>query len=84
MTLSVRISRRIERELIDYCARNHVSKSDAVKEALEQFLYPKISAGRPYELIKDLIGPHTDEPASEDVARHTKWLLREHVRATRK
>jgi Arc/MetJ-type ribon-helix-helix transcriptional regulator len=84
MILSVRIPPRIEQELADYCARNRVSKSDAVKDALEQFLSGKSSGTSPYELMKDLIGPHTDEPASEDIARHTKRLLRERVRATRK
>jgi predicted transcriptional regulator len=47
------------------------------------FLSGKSSGTSPYELMKDLIGPHTDEPASEDIARHTKRLLRERVRATR-
>jgi predicted transcriptional regulator len=47
------------------------------------FLSGKSSGTNPYELMKDLIGPHTDEPASEDIAKHTKRLLRERVRATR-
>jgi predicted transcriptional regulator len=48
------------------------------------FLSRKSCRTSPYELMKDLIGPHTDEPASEDIARHTKRLLRERVHATRK
>ena len=84
MTLSVRIPLRIEQELADYCARNGVSKSEAVKHALDQFLSGRKGDKSPYELIRDLIGPHTDEPAAEDVARHTKRLVRERVRATRK
>jgi Arc/MetJ-type ribon-helix-helix transcriptional regulator len=84
MTLSVRIPPRIEQELADYCARNGVSKSEAVKRALDDFLSGKKGDESPYELIKDLIGPHTDESATEDVARHSKRLLRERVRARRK
>jgi len=84
VTLSVRIPLRIEQELADYCARNGVSKSEAVKDALDQFLSGRKGDKSPYELIRDLIGAHTDEPATEDVARHTKRLLRERVRATRK
>lgn len=81
MTLSVRIPLRVEQELADYCARKGVSKSDAVKEALDQFLAGKDADKTPYELAKDLIGPHTDEPPTEDVARNTKRLLRAQFRA---
>ena len=84
MTLSVRIPPRVEQELADYCARTGVSKSDAVKHALDQFLSGKSGDKSPYELMKDLIGPHTDETPSEDVARNTKRLLRERIRAKRK
>ena len=84
MTLSVRIPARIEQELAEYCARKGVSKSEAVKDALDQFLSGKKGDKSPYELMKDLIGPHTDEAATEDIAKHTKRLLRERVRATRK
>jgi hypothetical protein len=84
MTLSVRIPPRVEQELAEYCARNGVSKSDAVKDALDQFLSGKSGDRSPYELMKDLIGPHTDEAPSEDVARNTKRLLRERIRAKRK
>ena len=80
MTLSVRIPPRVEQELTEYCARNGVSKSDAVKDALDQFLSGKGAAKSPYELARDLIGPHTDEAALEDVASNTKRLLRERVR----
>jgi len=81
MTLSVRIPPRVEQELAEYCARNGVSKSEAVKDALDQFLSDKAARKSPYELAKDLIGPHTDEAPSEDIARNTKRLLRERVRS---
>jgi hypothetical protein len=84
MTLSVRIPLRVEQELAEYCARNRVSKSEAVKDALDQFLSGKRRDKTPYELMKDLIGPHTDERPSEDIARHTKRLLRERVRGKSK
>ena len=77
MTLSVRIPARVEQELAEYCARNGVSKSEAVKEALDQFLAARGSVKTPYELARDLIGPHTDKAPSEDVAKNTKRLLRE-------
>jgi hypothetical protein len=76
----VRIPARVEQELADYCARNGVSKSDAVKEALDRFLSDKEAEKSPYELAKDLIGPETDETPSEDIAENTKRLLRERFR----
>ena len=36
MTLSVQISLRMARKLADYCAKNGVSKSEAVRIALDQ------------------------------------------------
>ncbi|HYC48104.1 MAG TPA: hypothetical protein VED01_21735 [Burkholderiales bacterium] len=81
MTLSVRIPPRVEQELAEYCARNGVTKSEAVKDALDQFLSGKTAAKTPYDLLKDLIGPLPDERASQDIARNTKRLLRERFRA---
>lgn len=83
MTLSVRIPLRVEQELTEYCARKGVSKSEAVKDALDQFLSVKGDKS-PYEVMKDLIGPATDEPPSEDIAKHSKRLLRERIRSKRK
>ena len=84
MTLSVRIPPRVEQELTEYCARKGVSKSEAVKDALDQFLSVKGGDKSPYEVMKDLIGPATDEPPSEDIAKHSKRLLRERTRSKRK
>ena len=80
MTLSVRIPARVEQDLADYCVKNGVSKSEAVKKALDQFLSDKTAGQTPYELAKDLIGPHTDERPADDVARNSKELLRQGFR----
>lgn len=80
MTLSVRIPRRVEQELADYCAQNGISKSEAVKAALDKFLSAKSGEKSPYELAVDLIGPQTDRKPVDDVARHIKRLLRERFR----
>jgi len=80
MTLSVRIPQRVEQELADYCAKNGVSKSEAVKHALDEFLSSRGAERSPYELAKDLIAPEGDKSPPEDVARHTKRLLRERFR----
>ena len=84
MTLSVRIPARVEQELAEYCAKNKVSKSEAVNRALEEFLVARKGAASPYELGRDLFGEHTDHAPSEDVARHSKKLLRERFRGRAK
>ena len=84
MPLSVRIPQRVEQELAEYCARNGVSKSDAVKDALDRFLSGQSAEKSPYEVMRDLIDPSPGEEPSEDVAADSKRLLRERVRSGRK
>ena len=80
MTLTVRLSDRVEQELAEYCVKHRVTKSEAVKRALMDML--AINAGKPsaYDLGKDLFGADTDSGPVVDIARHTKRLLREHFR----
>ena len=76
MTLSVRLPHRVEEELAEYCAKHRVSKSDAVKEALELMLggteKPALDA-----YARKFAG---SDKRPGDVARHTKRLLRERFR----
>lgn len=80
MTLTVRLPQRIEQELAEYCVKRRLTKSEAVKQALVDLL--AANAGKPsaYDLGKDLFGPQTDAPPTEDIARHSARLLREHFR----
>ena len=75
MTLTVRLPERVEQDLAEYCIAHGVSKSEAVKRALEQLLQNpatgKVGLNHPF------IGCDT---SSGDVARHTKRLLRERFR----
>ena len=81
MTLTVRLPPRVEQELAEYCVKRRITKSEAVKQALMDLL--SANAGKPsaYDLGKDLFGPHTDATPTEDIARHSARLLREHFRA---
>jgi hypothetical protein len=83
MTLTVRLPGRVEQDLAEYCVKHRVTKSEAVKRALEELLVA--SAGKPsaYDLGRDLFGPHTDAGPAEDVAKNSKRLLREHFRGKR-
>ena len=40
MTLTVRLPDRIEEELAEYCVKRRITKSQAVKQALEEMLRP--------------------------------------------
>jgi len=83
MTLTVRLPQRIEQELAEYCVKRRITKSEAVKQALVDLL--AANAGKPsaYDLGKDLFGPQTDALPTEDIARHSARLLREHFRGTK-
>ena len=80
MTLTVRLPPRVEQQLAEYCVKRRLTKSEAVKLALMDLL--SANAGKPsaYDLGKDLFGPHTDATPTEDIARHSRRLLREHFR----
>lgn len=81
MTISVRLPQQLEQSLAKYCVARKVSKTDVVKEALDRFLAAQSSSPTPYELGKDGFG--SDETHRGDIARHSKRLLRERVKARR-
>lgn len=77
MTISVRLPPRVEQQLAEYCASRKVTKSEAVKRALERLLDRK-----PVPLSEDpffakFIG---SDPRPGDIARHSKRLLRRQAR----
>ena len=80
MTLTVRLPHRVEQELAEYCVKRRITKSEAVKQALMDLLSANAGKLSPYDLGKDLFGPHTDVAPTEDIARHSARLLREHFR----
>ncbi|MGH8640113.1 MAG: hypothetical protein ACRET6_00300 [Burkholderiales bacterium] len=75
MTLTVRLPDRVEQELAEYCAKHRVTKSEAVKRALEEMLsQPAGSArsGHPF------IGG--DKGDGSDVSGNIKAALRARFR----
>jgi hypothetical protein len=78
MPLTVRLPTRVEQELKAYCATRRITKSEAVKEALERLLAEADVRASPYELGKEGFG--ADRSPAGDVARHTKRLIRERFR----
>jgi hypothetical protein len=80
MTLTVRLPDRLERELVDYCTTYRVTKTEAVKRALEDMLKPA-GAGNP-NLDHPYIG--CDKGNGSDVSGNIKRLLRGRFRARRR
>lgn len=78
MPISVRLPSRVEQELADYCVAHKVTRSEAVKRALEQLL--ERSAGRqsPYDLGREFF--ERKGSPKRDIGLQSKRLLREHFR----
>lgn len=87
MTLTVRLPFKVEQELARYCVERNLSKSAAVKNAIDGLLQSDAVRAKPspYELGMDLFGtPPRNDGEAEDVARNSKRLLRQHVRKLNK
>lgn len=78
MTLTVRLPDRVEQELAEYCVEHRITKSEAVKLALQELL--RVPESRTVGLRHPYIGCDTRQG---DVARHIKRLLRERFRGKR-
>lgn len=77
MPISVRLPPRVEQQLADYCAHTKLTKSEAIKRALERLLAEEPAPAASNAWARRFIG---SDKSKGDVARHTKRLLREHFR----
>jgi hypothetical protein len=77
MAISVRLPPRVEQQLADYCAHAKVTKSEAVKRALERLFEENPGPAGMTEAAKRFVG---SDKTPGDIARHTKRLLRQHFR----
>lgn len=80
MTISVRLPPRVEQKLADYCTSHKVTKSEAVKRALEEMLERAAQDQSPYELGREIFERNARARSKDDFARHSKRLIRELVR----
>jgi hypothetical protein len=77
MAISVRLPPRVEQQLADYCAHTRLTKSEAVKRALERLFDQEAAPAALSSAAKHFIGSDKREG---DVARNSKRLLRDHFR----
>ena len=76
-SISVRLPPRVEQRLAEYCAHAKLTKSEAVKRALERLFEQEPPPTGISASARRFLG--SDKRAG-DVARHTKRLLRERFR----
>ncbi len=78
MTLTVRLPPRVEQELAEYCVKRRLTKSEAVKRAVEELL--RVSEARKADLSHPYIG--SDKGDGSDVSGNIKAALRARFRRT--
>ena len=78
--LAVRLPQDLEKELINYSKNNNISKSKAVKEALELYLKEKKNK-TPYELGENIFGRYSS--GRDDLSTTYKQKIKEKIRAKR-
>ena len=78
MPISVRLPPRVEQKLAEYCVSHKLTRSEAVKQALERLIETGAEKS-PWELGADIFARHERVKPTEDLARHSKRLLRERV-----
>jgi predicted DNA-binding protein len=77
MPISVRLPPRVEQRLAEYCAHAKLTKTEAIKRALERLLDEAATPAAANAAARKFIG---SDKRQGDVARHSKRLLREHFR----
>ncbi len=77
MPISVRLPPRVEQKLAEYCAHAGLTRSEAIKRALERLFEQEAVPVLANPAARRFMG---SDKRSGDVARHTKRLLREHFR----
>ena len=77
--LSVRLSAEAEKELVDYCERMRLPKSQVVKDALKMYLQQRTTAS-PYELGAELFGQEgSGQPdSSMTYKKQVRKIINEH------
>jgi len=58
MPISVRLPPRVEQKLAEYCVSHKVSRSEAVKQALDRLLEAGAEKPSPWELGADIFARH--------------------------
>ena len=77
MAISVRLPPRVEQQLAEYCASSKLTKSEAVKRALERLFEEERAPPAANAAARRFVG---SDQRQGNVAKESKRLLREHFR----
>jgi hypothetical protein len=77
MPISVRLPPRVEQRLAEYCAHAKLTKTEAIKRALDRLFAEEPTPAAHSAAARRFVGSDKREG---DVARNSKRLLREHFR----
>jgi hypothetical protein len=80
MTLTVRLPQRVEQDLAEYCVKRGITKSDAVKQALEDLL--NAGPAGAHEPHHPFVGG--DKGDGSDISGNIKRTLRARFRKGRR
>ena len=76
-TLTARIPPRVEQKLADYCAKQGITRTEALVRALDEYLDRRSGGGDAYALAVDLIPKRgTGELQSDSVRRLARAAFR--------
>ena len=68
-TINARIPKRVEQKLAEYCAKQGVTRSEAVVQALDSYLDQEVGGVSPYSLAADLIPQRGNKVIQSDRVR---------------
>jgi hypothetical protein len=77
MPISIRLPPRVEQRLAEYCAHAKLTKTEAIKRALDRLFEEEPAPAAHSAAARRFVGSDKREG---DVARNSKRLLREHFR----
>ena len=77
MPISARLPPRVEQRLAEYCAHAKITKSEAIKRALERLFEQEGTPAAANPAARRFVG---SDRGAGSVARDSKRLLREHFR----
>lgn len=79
MTIAIRLDPKLQKDLDLYAQREGMTRSEFVRECIQEYLVQKKERATAWELGKDLFGKHASDRS--DRASNRKQILREQLRA---
>tara|TARA_Y100000588_G_scaffold240904_1_gene254775 strand:+ start:335 stop:589 length:255 start_codon:yes stop_codon:yes gene_type:complete len=79
MTITIRLDPKLQKELDLYARREGMTRSELVRECIQEYIAQKKQRATAWELGQDLFGKHASDRS--DLSTNRKKILREKLRA---